>query len=133
MSPPVPAGRAGTQLAFLQYHELQCSSADACLEGGTSHWSPLALVPVRIKVTSIDQSCIQNNHLGVKKSTAWSLFPGLLSPHPAYFLNILNELSFWPGLTWRFKNGGNNETTMSRQRKRSEGLSAGLFFPLLGL
>jgi len=110
-------------VTFLQHCELQQGSTDAWRRG-TSCWSPLAQVPVRIKVTSIDLSCIQNNHLGVKKSTAWSLFPGLLSPHPVYFKNMLNELSFWLGLTWRFKDGGNNETTKSRQKKRSEGLSA---------
>lgn len=123
MSPPVPAGPAGTQLTFLRYPDLQRGSADAWSRG-TSRWSPLALVPVGITVPSVDLSCIQNDHLGVKKSTACCL--GSLVPTQC-ILNILNELSFWPGLTWRFKDGGNNETMMSRQRRRSEGLSAGLF------
>ena len=129
VSPSVPAGPAGTQLTFLQYCELQCGSADAWRGWDTSHWSPLALVPVRIKVTSVDLSCIQNNHLGVKKIHCLVPVPWApLVPTQCIFLNILNELSFWPGLTWRFKDGANNETTMSRPRKRSEGLSAGLFF-----
>lgn len=50
-----------------------CTVALPVPEGRTSSCKPLALVPVRLRVASLDLSCIQNNHIGVKKSSVCSL------------------------------------------------------------